>query len=159
MNCPFCLKKQTPLFEDEFGCVYIEKSLGIPGYFIVAPKFHAECLSELPQREFHGYMQLIKKTIKSLRISTNVSKIYTLSFGEIVPHFHMHLFPRYEEMAAVFQQREQTKSQPIDGAKLFYFIREEINSLNQVVERIFKKFPALQDHIRIDLEKAPNRED
>jgi len=65
------------------------------GYIMVETKRHAPGLAELTDVESQAVGLLIARLSRALKDSEKAEHIYAFVIGDGVPHFHMHVIPRY----------------------------------------------------------------
>lgn len=98
-DCPFCrilsTESESFLFEDDLCIVLLSRIQKSRGHIIVLPKRHAESPDELSEDEYLHLHEIVKKYYAKVMKAFEPEKIYILSFGEEVNHFHFHLIPRY----------------------------------------------------------------
>lgn len=58
-------------------------------------KYHKIELYDLSDKEALGFMKDIQKCAKALKKVTNSIKINYEIHGNVIPHLHVHLYPRY----------------------------------------------------------------
>ena len=65
------------------------------GYIMVETKRHAPGLADLTDIEAQAVGLLVARISRTLRESEKAEHIYAFVIGDGVPHFHMHVVPRY----------------------------------------------------------------
>jgi len=65
------------------------------GYIMVETKRHAPGLADLTDVESQAVGLLVARIGRALRDSEKVEHIYAFVIGDSVPHFHLHVIPRY----------------------------------------------------------------
>jgi histidine triad (HIT) family protein len=65
------------------------------GYIIVETKRHAPDLADLTDVESQAVGLLVAHISRALRDSEKAEHIYAFVIGDGVPHFHLHVIPRY----------------------------------------------------------------
>ena len=106
-NCIFCkiVKGEVPSFkvyEDKEVLAFLDVSPVNPGHVLVIPKEHFETLLDIPNEKFTNLMPAMKKIAKAIMESMN-SKGFNLGMnnyelaGQIVPHAHFHIIPRFKD--------------------------------------------------------------
>ncbi len=95
MNCPLCnAQNEDIIYENTlFRIVLVDE---IPGYIRVITQKHIKEFSELSDDEAVEIMQAIKKTEKAMIEFLKPDKINIAALGNMVPHLHIHMIPRYE---------------------------------------------------------------
>jgi len=94
MECPLCKKENEDIiFENDlFRVVLIDE---IPGYIRIITQKHIKEFSELNDKEAVKIMHAVKKIEKKIIETLNPDKINIALFGNMVPHLHIHIIPRY----------------------------------------------------------------
>lgn len=65
------------------------------GWVIIELKRHVKELSDLTDEESAQLGRLMNRLAHALMSLPNVEHVYSYLFGDGIPHFHLHLFPRY----------------------------------------------------------------
>lgn len=104
-SCQICRKAKDEigkssyyLFETEHFRVRHSDETKIAGYLIIEAKRHFLDLSMAKPEETAEFGEVLAKTTKAVRQATKPMRVYTFSLAEAVPHFHMHVIPRQEDM-------------------------------------------------------------
>ena len=95
MNCPLCnAQNEDIIFENTlFRIVLVDE---IPGYIRVITQKHIKEFSELSNDEAVEIMKAVKKTEKAMIEFLKPDKINIAALGNMVPHLHIHIIPRYQ---------------------------------------------------------------
>lgn len=107
MDDIFCkiIKGEIPchkLYEDEDVIAFLDISQVTKGHALVLPKKHYDNFLAIPQDEMHKVMDVAQKIgqvqikllgAKGVNILTNCYE----EAGQTVPHFHVHVIPRYSK--------------------------------------------------------------
>ncbi len=95
MNCPLCnAQNEDIIFENTlFRIILVDE---IPGYIRVITQKHIKEFSELNDNEAIELTLAIKKIEKTMLKFLNPDKINIASLGNMVPHLHIHIIPRYK---------------------------------------------------------------
>jgi diadenosine tetraphosphate (Ap4A) HIT family hydrolase len=72
------------------------------GWLLLQPKRHVQGIAYFTTKEVHEYSVLARFISLSLQRSLNVPVVYTIAFGESMPHMHQHFIPRNLEMSPEF---------------------------------------------------------
>lgn len=105
-NCIFCkiIKGQIPsskLYEDDNTIAFLDISPANEGHALILPKKHYETYLDIPDDVMQSLSKVSKRIIKAIsqalgnkgyNILMNNNKIA----GQIVPHAHLHIIPRFE---------------------------------------------------------------
>lgn len=99
MSCPLC---QPPLpaqclFEDERLYVILADEPGFPGFCRVIWKAHVKEMSALAPQDATYLMQWVLRTERTLIDVMQPDKINLASLGNVVPHLHWHVIPRFND--------------------------------------------------------------
>ena len=94
MTCPLCKRENEDIiFENGlFRVILVDE---IPGYIRVITQKHIKEFSELNDNEAVEIMLAVKKIEKAMIKFLNPDKINIASLGNMVPHLHIHIIPRY----------------------------------------------------------------
>lgn len=65
------------------------------GYLMVEPKRHAPGLADLTDEEAKALGLLVTCISRALKASEGAEHIYAFVLGDLVPHLHIHVVPRY----------------------------------------------------------------
>ena len=105
-NCIFCKLANgefptNSIYEDDKFNVILDNGPATKGHCLILPKEHYADLLELPEDTAGDAMKLAKKLAAHLmeKLSAdglNVVQNNKAAAGQTVPHFHLHLIPRYE---------------------------------------------------------------
>jgi len=104
-NCIFCkiAKKEIPshlVYEDENCFAFLDIKPHAKGHTVVIPKKHGTLIFDFTDKDFELLMLGVKKTIEKLNKKLNPDG-FNVGWnsgsiaGQIVPHLHIHIFPRY----------------------------------------------------------------
>ncbi len=105
-NCIFCkiangeIPSKT-IYEDDLFRVILDLGPATKGHALILPKDHAANLMELPDETAGAAMKLAKKLTAQMidklgADGLNVIQNNGEAAGQTVPHFHLHLIPRYK---------------------------------------------------------------
>lgn len=104
-NCIFCkiVAGEIPsktIYEDELFKVIMDVSPATKGHCLVLPKNHYATLFELGEEETKALLPVAKKVATKMKDALNCDGFNLVqNNGEVanqtVPHFHLHLIPRY----------------------------------------------------------------
>ena len=106
MECIFCkiAKGDIPsakIFEDGNVIAFLDINPATKGHCLIMPKEHFETFLDAPTDKIYHLTDITKKIAKAMsqalgnkgyNILVNNSK----DAGQIIPHLHFHLIPRYE---------------------------------------------------------------
>jgi histidine triad (HIT) family protein len=106
MNCIFCkiIAKEVPnytVYEDEFVLAFLDIFPHAKGHTVAVPKKHVESLVDLTAEESQKLMVGLDSAFR--RVNTvlkpdgvNIGINERPAAGQVVPHIHWHILPRYE---------------------------------------------------------------
>jgi histidine triad (HIT) family protein len=104
-NCIFCkiIAKEIPcykIWEDENSLAFLDVKPHAKGHTIVIPKNHAKMVNDLTDENFANLMVFVKKVMTLLKEKLNPAG-FNVGWnngeiaGQVVPHIHIHIMPRY----------------------------------------------------------------
>lgn len=106
-ECIFCkiLNKEIPnytVYEDDFILAFLDIFPHAKGHTVVIPKKHYDDFLSLTDSEAEKFMQGVKKAMEKVNKvlnpeGFNVGWNEKPAGGQIVPHLHVHIFPRWEK--------------------------------------------------------------
>lgn len=106
-DCIFCriAKGEIPsktLYEDESFRVILDLGAATKGHALILPKEHAKDLYELPQETASAVLVLAKKIAARMTEKLHCDGLNLVqnngeAAGQTVPHFHLHVIPRYQD--------------------------------------------------------------
>ncbi len=104
-DCIFCkiLAKEIPnhtVYEDDFVLAFLDIFPHAKGHTVVIPKSHKNNFLELTDSEAQDFLHGLKKTMEKVDSilhpeGFNVGWNEKPAGGQVVPHLHVHIFPRY----------------------------------------------------------------
>ena len=106
INCVFCkiIKKEIPyykLYENDNCLAFLDITPHAKGHTMVIPKMHAEVLTDLEDDKVKELFVAVKKVINMLKDKLNPDGFNVgwnsgETAGQVVPHLHIHIIPRYD---------------------------------------------------------------
>ena len=98
MDCPLCaLPSELTLWEDERCRVIRVDDAAHPGFCRVVWGEHVAEMTDLSPGDRRHLLDVVLATEAALRGLLNPDKINLASFGNMVPHLHWHVIPRYRD--------------------------------------------------------------
>jgi histidine triad (HIT) family protein len=99
-NCIFCslVKKEIPcdlVYENENFFSFLDIKPVSKGHLLIIPKKHIVWMSEADDETISEIFKLTKKLMQALQKALQCDFVQMSVVGEEVPHFHIHLIPRY----------------------------------------------------------------
>ncbi len=97
-DCPLCdVPGETVLWQDTFCRVILADEADYPGFLRVIVNAHVKEMSDLPATDQDNLMRVVFAAEAVLRKVMQPDKINLASLGNVVPHVHWHVIPRYED--------------------------------------------------------------
>lgn len=84
------------LWQDDFCRVVLADEAGYPGFCRVILKQHVAELSDLNLADRNRLMQLVVDVEMAIRNTLQPDKINLACLGNMVPHLHWHIIPRFK---------------------------------------------------------------
>lgn len=105
LDCIFCkiIKKEIPchvVYEDETVLAFLDVKPHTQGHTVVIPKKHAVRIFDLEDEAITNLFVKVKRVMEKLDVKLNpdgfnVGWNHNTAAGQIVPHLHIHIMPRY----------------------------------------------------------------
>lgn len=121
--CIFCkiAAKEIPsycLYEDDSVMAFLDISQVTKGHTLVIPKKHYANFLECDRDVVQHVMEVAQMLAKELTLKLNAQGMNILSnvnevAGQSVPHFHVHLIPRYTQDDACVIRFEESPQQDL----------------------------------------------
>lgn len=105
-SCLFCdVQHGNPpvvggaVYEDDHVYAYHwdEEGSGYLGHLVLISRRHTPDFAALTPAEAQTVGLLISRLSSALKVCTGAEKVYTVFYGEVTPHLHVHLTARYRE--------------------------------------------------------------
>lgn len=105
--CPICdrQKNTQPIFQNEHWVVRHSAETNIVGYVLIEAKRHFLDMADATEAESASYGEILQRVTKAIRRLVPAERIYTFTLGEVVPHFHVHVIPRTNQLPRAFRGR------------------------------------------------------
>jgi len=99
-SCTFCkiIKQEIPcekIYEDADFLSFVDIEPVSDGHILVIPKEHIVWMQEAKDEVLSGIFKLSKKLMTALKKSFSCDYVQVAVSGQDIPHFHIHLIPRY----------------------------------------------------------------
>ncbi len=98
MSCPLC---GTPggevLWQDDFCRIVLADEPDYPGFLRVILNAHIKEMSDLPAAGQQRLMGVVLAAETALRDVMQPDKVNLASLGNVVPHLHWHVIPRFAD--------------------------------------------------------------
>ena len=129
-TCPLCLDAGGEVvWDDGFARVVIAGDADHPGFCRVILNAHVKEMSDLQDAERARVMGMVYAVERLLRDLLKPDKINLASLGNVVPHLHWHVIPRFADDAhfpnAVWGEKKRQGSGPLPAG----FVRGLRNGL------------------------------
>ncbi|MDZ7594730.1 MAG: HIT family protein [Thiobacillus sp.] len=96
MSCPLCdAPGGTLLWQDAFCRVVRADEPDYPGFLRVILNAHVKEMTDLPAADQQALMHVVFATEAALREVMAPAKVNLASLGNVVPHLHWHVIPRF----------------------------------------------------------------
>jgi diadenosine tetraphosphate (Ap4A) HIT family hydrolase len=97
-GCPLCLAPGGKvLWQDERCRLVLVEEDGYPGYCRVVWKRHVAEMTDLDGADRHHFMSVVFACEAALRTHCAPDKVNLASLGNMVPHLHWHVIPRWRD--------------------------------------------------------------
>jgi diadenosine tetraphosphate (Ap4A) HIT family hydrolase len=98
LNCPLCdAPGETVLWQNTCCRVVLADEPDYPGFLRVILNAHVKEMSDLPASDQQTLMQVVFAAETALRKVMAPDKINLASLGNVVPHLHWHVIPRFTD--------------------------------------------------------------
>jgi len=99
-NCIFCkiVKGEIPsdkVYEDKNSLVFLDIKPVSLGHLLIIPKKHVVWMQEAEDKIISDIFKLTKKMMLAIKKGLKCDYVQVSIVGNEVPHFHIHLIPRY----------------------------------------------------------------
>lgn len=117
--CVFCriIKGELPahkIYEDDEVLAFLDVKPINPGHLLVIPKAHYKTVTDMP-KELHGKIYEVVWDL-ALRVQESLDpdglkliQNNNIQAGQVVPHFHVHLIPRFKGDEAYYSEEWTTR--------------------------------------------------
>ena len=98
MNCPLCdTPGGTVLWQDDFCRIVLADEPDHPGFLRVILNVHVKEMTDLPAADQQALLRVVMAAEAALREVMTPDKINLASLGNVVPHLHWHVIPRFAD--------------------------------------------------------------
>ena len=98
MNCPLCgTPAGTVLWQDGLCRVVLADESDYPGFLRVILNAHVKEMTDLPIAERAALMRVVWAAEAALREAMAPDKVNLASLGNVAPHLHWHVIPRFAD--------------------------------------------------------------
>ena len=115
-ECLFCkiVKKEIPsdiIYEDDEVLAFLDIKPVNFGHTLVIPKKHYEKMENTPDDTISAVFANAKKLMEAVKEAMSADFVALSVIGIDVPHFHIHLIPRYfNDNMPIFWPRKEYKN-------------------------------------------------
>jgi diadenosine tetraphosphate (Ap4A) HIT family hydrolase len=98
-KCPLCELATSPnlIWENSICRVIAAKEAGLPGFIRVVLKEHVAEMTDLDSATRNQLMDVVYQVESHIREVMKPKKVNLAALGNMVPHIHWHVIPRYED--------------------------------------------------------------
>jgi len=111
------------IFEDEMFSLEQSAVCPIPGYLILRLKGPEASLAQLPKKTAQQLGVMLKRVANAIEQAVMPERVYVLSFCEVDPRLHYHLFPRTAWLLKEYFKANDCANDPVNGPMLFEWTR------------------------------------
>jgi len=98
LNCPLCdTPGGTLLWQDDFCRVVLADEPDYPGFLRVILNAHVKEMTDLPAVDQATLIRVVLASEAALREVMAPDKVNLASLGNVVPHLHWHVIPRFAD--------------------------------------------------------------
>jgi len=98
VNCPLCdTAGGTVLCQDDFCRIVLADEPDHPGFLRVILNAHVQEMTDLPAADQQALLRVVMAAEAALREVMAPDKINLASLGNVVPHLHWHVIPRFTD--------------------------------------------------------------
>jgi diadenosine tetraphosphate (Ap4A) HIT family hydrolase len=95
----------------------------IPGYLILRLKGLEAGLAQLPPETAKFLGEMLARAATAIEQAVKPERVYVLSFCEVEPRLHFHLFPRTAWLLKEYFRANDCANAPVNGPMLFEWAR------------------------------------
>ena len=105
VTCMYCERdaRQSelmyPVKEYELATVFLHRNTVYPGRCILAMNRHVRTMTDLSDEERDAFFAIATSVARAIEAVFSPDQINYLMLGDIRPHLHLHLVPKYENGA------------------------------------------------------------
>ena len=122
-NCIFCkiVEKKIPcakVYEDKKFLSFLDIQPVSDGHLLIIPKKHIVWMQEAEDEVIAKIFQLSKKLMLAIKNGIKCDYVQVSIVGKDIPHFHIHLIPRYlKDNLPQFQTKKYQDGESSEVAK------------------------------------------
>jgi diadenosine tetraphosphate (Ap4A) HIT family hydrolase len=123
LDCPLCTTHGGELlWQNDFARVILADEAGYPGFCRVVLKQHIAEMTDLSTAERTQLMNIVWAVESAVRTALNPHKINLACLGNMVPHLHWHIIPRWQDdlhfPAPIWAQAQRSSAHAVSEATL-----------------------------------------
>jgi diadenosine tetraphosphate (Ap4A) HIT family hydrolase len=111
------------IFEDELFTLEPSLECAIPGYLVLRLKSGETSLAQLAPDKARALGDMLARAAGAVEEVVGAERVYVLSFCEVDPRLHFHLFPRTAWLLKEYFKANFNANEAIDGPMLFTWAR------------------------------------
>ena len=125
MDCLFCdiiagRKDGHFIYQDDNHVAFLDKYPIDKGHTLVLPKKHYEKITDMNPQSVGELFSQLPKIVKAILAATNADAFSLAQNNgraakQIIPHVHVHIIPRYNDMGAVWTKRTIPSSDGLES--------------------------------------------
>ena len=141
LDCELCAGPGGELLWEDGVCRVVRvqgaEGAAFPGYCRVVCQTHVAEMSTLTAGDAHHIMDVVLATERALRATLQPDKINLASLGNLVPHLHWHVIPRWRDDSHfpapiwAVAQRNAKPRPSIARTRLLEALKSELSTLNE----------------------------
>lgn len=142
MDCELCADPGGELLWEDGLCRVLRvtepAASGFPGFCRIVWHRHVLEMSDLAPDDAHHALDIVLATERAVRRTVRPDKINLASLGNVVPHLHWHVIPRWKDDSHfpspiwAEAKRAGIKRAAPDHAALQYALERELSTLNEM---------------------------
>jgi len=98
-GCELCALAVEPIWKNELFSVILVEDAAYPGFVRVIWHDHVREMSDLADADRLALVEAVNRVELAVRAVMAPHKINVASLGNVVPHLHWHIIPRYADDA------------------------------------------------------------
>jgi diadenosine tetraphosphate (Ap4A) HIT family hydrolase len=99
VGCELCTLAVPAVWEDDRLAVILVDEPNYPGFCRVIWKKHVKEMTDLQPADRHHFMDVVWQVEDAVRNIFEPQKVNVASLGNVVPHLHWHVIPRFVDDA------------------------------------------------------------
>ncbi len=141
LKCELCTGPGGELLWEDGICRVVRvtgpEGTAFPGYCRIVCREHVADMSSLTTSDAHHVLDVVLATERALRLTVQPDKINLASLGNVVPHLHWHVIPRWKDDShfpapiwATAQRTGVARAVPANS-DLLCALQAELSTLNE----------------------------